>query len=98
MCLAHLQFLTCRYNQSMAENNAKKSPQKQKRGRGPMFPRLSFINMIAAAILIFLLITGIYAQFTNREGVSSEVSLTMIAQDMEHGKVSSLTIQGDQVT
>ncbi len=82
----------------MANNTAKNPNQKNKKAaKGGMPPRMSFINMIAIVILIFLLITGIYAQFSSKKDLSTQTSLSAIASDVKKGTITSLSIQGDQI-
>lgn len=70
----------------------------RKKGKRNLFsPKIGFLNAIATAVLIFLLITGIYSQFGASQTASQAVSLSELARDVEKGKVSSLTLQADQV-
>jgi len=80
------------------------NPQNQRRnprgGKNPnrwFPPRISFLNLFAAVILIFLLITGIYAQFSSKSVSATQSSLTNIAADVQKGKVASLDLNGDQI-
>jgi len=74
------------------------NPKGNKRPGGFFPPRMSFINIIAAVILIFLLITGIYAQFSSKGDVAQQSSLSAIAADVKKGTVVSLDVSGDQIT
>ena len=74
------------------------NPKQNKRPGGFMPPRMSFINIIAAIILIFLLITGIYAQFSGKTDSAQQTSLSTIASDIKKGSVASIDVNGDQVT
>ncbi|MBU6231890.1 MAG: ATP-dependent zinc metalloprotease FtsH [Patescibacteria group bacterium] len=59
---------------------------------------MSFFNLIALTILVFLLITGIYAELSaSKPAVSETVPLSAIAQGIQKGKISSIDLQGDQV-
>jgi cell division protease FtsH len=60
--------------------------------------RWSFLNIIILVILIFLLITGIYAEFSSQAQPVTKVPLTTIADDMKKGMVKSLTIEDSTVT
>ncbi len=82
----------------MATQTPSNNPKTPKKG-GPRFipPRLSFINMAAIAILIFLLITGIYAEFSTHPAQTTPTSLSAIAADIQKGKVSALKVQDNQV-
>ena len=63
-----------------------------------MPPRMSFLNILALVILIFLLITGIYSEFSSKGNPAAAVSLSAIASDVQKGRVLSLDLSGDQVT
>ncbi|MFA6459529.1 MAG: ATP-dependent zinc metalloprotease FtsH [Candidatus Paceibacterota bacterium] len=84
----------------MAQNTGT-TPQKGNPGnkkRNSFFPpRLNFLNMLAFIVLLFLLITGVYSEFSNKTPPADPVSLSEIAQAIEVGRVVSLNIQGDQV-
>src|SRR5438067_2258832 len=77
-----------------------KKPGSQKNGnrKGFLPPRMNFFNILIIVVLIFLLITGIYSQFSNETIGATPVSLSALAQDVQAGKVKSLTIQGDQIS
>lgn len=61
-----------------------------------MPPRMNFVNMVAIVILIFLLITGIYAQFSEDGTNSTTISLSDLATDVSKGRVVSIDLSGDQ--
>ena len=63
-----------------------------------MPPRMSFPMMIIVAVLAFLLIAGMYAEFSGKSTDSSIVPLSTIAVDIEQGKVAAVTVRGDSVT
>jgi len=72
---------------------------KNSKGSKGFFPKqMSFLNIIATVILIFLLITGIYAQFASETSVTTPASLSEIAADMQQGKVKALIVEGEKVT
>jgi len=73
------------------------NPNQQNKGplRGTP-PRMNFLNVIAIVILSFLLITGIYSQFAVST-TTAPVSLSVIASDVQKGKITTLTIQGDVI-
>ncbi|MDE2041292.1 MAG: ATP-dependent zinc metalloprotease FtsH [Patescibacteria group bacterium] len=56
------------------------------------------MNVMALVILFFLLLTGIYAEFSSRTNNASTVALSTLAQDIQKGKVTSLDVQDTQVT
>ncbi len=65
--------------------------------RGLMPPRMSFPMMIIIAVLTFLLIAGIYAEFSAQSVTSPDAPLSTIAADIEEGKVTALTVRGDAI-
>jgi len=67
-----------------------------KRGQN-MRPRMNFLNTIATIFLVFLLITGLYAEFAGKPDTSTQVSLSSLASDIKGGKITSLTIEDAQV-
>src|SRR3989344_4575014 len=76
------------------------SAKQPQRGRQPKakFPkRMGFLNIIATAILLFLLITGIYAQFSEVNESQVPISISEIASDIQAGEVSSLSIRGEEI-
>ncbi len=56
-------------------------------------PRWNFVNIVATVILVFLLITGIYAEYASQNQAVQSVPLSTIADDVRAGKITSLTIQ-----
>ncbi len=60
-------------------------------------PRMTFLNVIATVFLVFLLLTGIYAEFAGKPDASTPVPLSSLAADIKKGSVSSLTIEDTQV-
>ena len=69
-------------------------PQGQKKG---MMPRMNFLNMIATVILVFLIITTFYAEFSGSKAPSSAISLSSLATDIKAGSVTALSIQDTEV-
>ena len=88
------------YNQNMPPISGMPPPKnengKKKRSRF-LLPRMNFLNILATIILLFLLITGIYSEFTNRPATTNVVSLSEIAHGIEKGNVVSVDLSGDQV-
>ncbi len=83
----------------MPINTTPNTPNKNKKGPSRFFPpRMSFLNILAIVILIFLLITGIYSEFSTKGTSAAPVSLSAIASDVQKGKVQSLDLSGDEVT
>ncbi len=86
------------YNHHMQGNPIQGPENGGKRGwRGLVPQRFGFLNILAVAILIFLVLTGVYSQLSTKTVAAVPAPLSSIAADVEAGKVSSLTIQGDNV-
>ncbi len=66
--------------------------------RRGMRPRWNFLNITITIVLVFLLITGIYAQFAAQSTASPSVPLSTIAADMKKGAIVSLVIGDTGVT
>ena len=79
---------------NMPKNNTNNQKNKPKKGGAP---KMNFLNMIATVILVFILITSVYAEFSGKTNTGTAVSLSTLAQDIKAGKVSSLNIQDVQV-
>lgn len=61
-------------------------------------PKANFWNAIVMAVLFFLLITGVYSQYSSQSAEPVEtISLSALAQDINSDMVTSVTIQGDRV-
>jgi len=74
----------------------KRNNGRNKKG-GAKMPRMNFLNTIATIFLVFLLITGLYAEFAGKPDTSTQVSLSSLAADIKGGKITSLSIQDTQV-
>lgn len=59
---------------------------------------MGFFNALAVVVLIFLIITSIYSEFSNQKVNIEKVSLSTIANDITKGNIVSLEIAGDQIT
>ena len=82
-------------NQGHQHGNQKGANQKgQKKGR---MPRMNFLNMIATVILVFLIVTTFYAEFSGKSVSATPISLSTLATDIKTGSVTSLSIQDTQV-
>ncbi|MFA6554679.1 MAG: ATP-dependent zinc metalloprotease FtsH [Candidatus Paceibacterota bacterium] len=80
-------------------NNVVKKPNEIKGKGGGWFPNnLSFLNLLSLVILIFLLITGLYAGFSENKVATTPTSLSSIANDIQKGSIVSLEISGDDIT
>jgi cell division protease FtsH len=62
-----------------------------------MQPRWNFLNIIATVILVFLLITGIYAEYANQNQAAQSVPLSTLASDIKSGYVVSMTVQDSTI-
>ena len=82
----------------MAQNNIKNHDDNDKKKGGFSAPRMSFVNIVIIVIIIFLAITGIYSEFASQNSGSTPVSISNIASDIQKGTISSIVIQGDQIT
>jgi len=80
----------------MANNiNKKQNENGGKKSRLPSW--VGFLNIFSIVILIFLLITGIYAQFSNQKANTEKISLSVLANDIQKGSVDGLAVSGDEV-
>jgi cell division protease FtsH len=79
--------------------NRQNQPQKQQgKGKKGGFPRMGFLNTIATVILIFLIITTLYAELSGKSNPVATVPLSTLAHDIKSGKVTSIKIQDAEVT
>jgi cell division protease FtsH len=78
-------------------NNINKKPNENggKKSRLPSW--IGFLNIFSIVILIFLLITGIYAQFSNQKQNTEKISLSVLANDIQKGNVDGLAVSGDEI-
>jgi cell division protease FtsH len=82
----------------MAKKITKKPNKKDNKGfYGMLSPRMGFLNIIATVVLIFLLITGVYSQFSSKTISAVPTSLSTIALDIENGDVASIDLQANEV-
>ncbi|MGC9605255.1 MAG: ATP-dependent zinc metalloprotease FtsH [Minisyncoccia bacterium] len=81
---------------SNGQGNGRRSGKKD--GRGPAAPRWNFVNIVATIILVFLLVSGIYAEYSAQNQPAPSVPLSTIADGLKRGLISSLTIQDTTVT
>lgn len=80
------------------QNNMPKNGQHAPHGKkGKGFPKMNFLNSIATVIIIFLIITTLYAEFSGTSNSGTSVPLSSLAKDIKKGLVSSLTIQDTEV-
>jgi cell division protease FtsH len=84
----------------MANNNIKKPGQNGNNGAngGRALPSgWGFLSILSVVILIFLLITGVYAELSKQDVVKAPTSLSSIAQDIQKGSITSIELVGDEV-
>lgn len=59
---------------------------------------MSFFSILAIVVIIFLFITGIYSEYSKQKVDTVEVAISVLANDIQKGIVSSLDISGDKIT
>ncbi|MCX6716170.1 MAG: ATP-dependent zinc metalloprotease FtsH [Candidatus Taylorbacteria bacterium] len=78
------------------QNNGRGKNGRKKPGKFDF--RWSFLNIIATVILAFLLITGIYAEYSSSQNPTvSQVPLSVIADGVKRGVITSLTVEESTV-
>ncbi len=82
----------------MPDNTIKNPNQKDKKGFKLMPNGLGFFNILSIVVLLFLLITGIYSQYSERTVTKEEISLSELATEVQRGNVGVLEISGDIIT
>ena len=80
----------------MPVNQKNKNP-KDKKGNSFMSSSLRFLNAIAIVVVIFLLIAGIYNEFSGINQVTNKISLNTIATDINSGKIQSLNVSDNKI-
>ncbi|MFA6294799.1 MAG: ATP-dependent zinc metalloprotease FtsH [Candidatus Paceibacterota bacterium] len=73
------------------QNNGNKAP------KGMFQPRMSFLNIISTIILVFLIISAIYSQYSIKTDLATPVPLSKIAFDIQNGGIMSLNLSGNNV-
>ncbi len=58
---------------------------------------MSFFSILAIVVIIFLFITGIYSEYSKQKVDTVEVAISVLANDIQKGIVSSLDISGDNI-
>ncbi|MEA2715516.1 MAG: cell division protease FtsH, partial [Candidatus Parcubacteria bacterium] len=86
----------------MPPNSARNSRNHNNKNRkngpaGLLPPRMNFLNIVAIIILLFLLLTGIYAQFSPNGATAETISLSALASAIHDGKIAAVTLEGDRV-
>lgn len=85
------------------KNNGQKKPARPGGGRGnlplPKLPKNSFWVNVATTVLVLLLIASAYTYFTtSQQGAPVAIPISQLAQDIQAGKVSQITVSGDDLT
>jgi len=71
---------------------AQRKPQKNMSGRG------NFWSNIATSLLVFLILSGLYLVTVGNRTVAEEIPISAVAADIISGKVSSISIEGDELS
>jgi cell division protease FtsH len=75
------------------------NPNTGKRQKKPSAgPRWGFLNVLATVVLLFLIATGIYAEYANQAPDVPTVPLTTIADDAKKGLIKALTVKDVTIT
>ncbi len=85
----------------MAEqkNHKHNGPKKGGRVNLPKLPKNSFWVNVATTVLILFVIASAYTYFTGNEKNAPEIiPVSQLAQDIQSGKVSQITVSGDELT
>jgi len=70
----------------------------QEKGGGKFSPsNMNFFSILAIVVLVFLFITGIYAEFSKQQVKTEEISISSLASDIQKGNVSLLKIEGNKI-
>lgn len=64
--------------------------------RGPS--GVGFVNMLAIALFTLFLVTSIYSSIIGMQTVSDKVAISDLARDVVAGRVTSITVHGDDLT
>lgn len=60
--------------------------------------RFGFLNTISIGLLILFLISGIYSAIAEQSSKLNKITLSELATDIGAGKVSNITVRGDEIT
>jgi cell division protease FtsH len=58
---------------------------------------MTFFNIISTVVLVFLIISAIYSQYSAKSDKIAPVSLSKIAYDVQNGLISSIDLSGDDI-
>ncbi|HZS42626.1 MAG TPA: ATP-dependent zinc metalloprotease FtsH [Candidatus Paceibacterota bacterium] len=82
-------------------NQKSKKPLKPSRKRGPLgrLPggRSPFFNNVLTTIIIFIILITAYAFIADNSSGTPPVSISQLVQDINAGKVSTITVKGDNL-
>lgn len=89
-------------NDADGKNSAEGGGKKPKRGGIPQMPKVpqgdSFWVNLATSVALLLLLAGAYAYFVGAGTKEPEkIALSQVAQDIDAGKVATITVEGDQL-
>ncbi len=84
---------------------ATKGVQKKGKGKNPKLPPLltppprgGFLGNLLYAILIFLILSSLYTLITDQSGKKEEIALSQVAGDVKAGLVTSIVVEGNDLT
>jgi cell division protease FtsH len=80
---------------------ARQTPKKGKgkpQGMPPLPPGRGFFGQLVYAILIFLILSSIYAFFVGEAGKKEEIPLSQVAGDVKAGLVTAIAVESDDLT
>jgi cell division protease FtsH len=73
-------------------------PQSGNSNKKDKFPQISFFNTLATGVILFLIITTVYAQFSGQTtATTTPIALSSLASDIKKGSVVALNIEDIQV-
>ena len=82
---------TQRGNGANPQGGKPEDNKKQKR------PGYGLFQHISIAIVVLLLINGVYVMLVGNELASGTISISQVAQDVNAGKVTKITVSGDDL-
>lgn len=79
-------------------NNKNNPKNKGKRRNKIVPPRLSFLNLVASTVLMFLLIISLYSGFADNGSNVAKTSLSDVARAVNNSEIQTLSINGEKIT
>src|SRR5690242_1119359 len=79
------------------KNNNQKKVFLKKTPVGGKKPGSSWTSYIATALLIFILLSGVYSLIANRSTPSTSIPLSQVSADVKSGLVSEIDVKGDSL-